>query len=61
LARRIPTAEELQHVVDAWADARNAARITASWHFTKEEARQRLHWLYPCPQSDTITVSLHSG
>lgn len=50
LDRRIPTAEELQYVVDAWADERNAAQITASWHFTKEEARERLHWLYPCPQ-----------
>jgi hypothetical protein len=50
LDRRIPTAEELQYVVDAWADARNAAHTTASWHFTKEDARQRLHWLYPCPQ-----------
>jgi hypothetical protein len=59
LSRRIPTQEELQHEVDAWADARNAARITAQWHFTKEQARQRLHWLYPCPQPDTITVSQH--
>jgi transposase len=61
LARRIPTPEELQHEVDAWAEERNAARITASWHFTQEEARERLHWLYPCPQSDNITVSEHSG
>ena len=50
LARRLPTIQELQHELDAWTEARNAERITASWHFTKEDARQKLSWLYPCPQ-----------
>lgn len=59
LARRIPTSQELQHDLDAWAEARNAERLTASWHFTQEDARRKLHWLYPNPQSDSITVSQH--
>ncbi|MEX2446211.1 MAG: IS630 family transposase [Dehalococcoidia bacterium] len=50
LHRRIPDAATLATEVAAWVAARNAAHVTASWHFTKEDARQRLHWLYPHPQ-----------
>ncbi len=50
LDRRIPTVEALVHALDTWAEARNAARITANWHFTQGDARRKLHWLYPCPQ-----------
>ena len=49
LARRIPDEPTLRTDVAAWVAARNAETRTASWHFTKEEARQRLHWLYPHP------------
>jgi hypothetical protein len=28
--------------------ARNAERLTTTWHFTTEAARTRLAWLYPC-------------
>jgi hypothetical protein len=49
LARRIPDQATLETEVAAWVAARNAEAITVSWHFTKEEARQRLHWLYPHP------------
>jgi hypothetical protein len=28
--------------------ARNAERLTTAWHFTQEQARSRLPWLYPC-------------
>lgn len=61
LHRRIPDRQTLAAETAAWVAARNAARITASWHFTKEEARDRLHWLYPCPQQDNIAVSPHSA
>ena len=61
LHRRIPDRQTLEGEVAAWVAERNAAQITASWHFTKEDARTRLHWLYPCPQEDNITVSEHSG
>ena len=50
LARRIPDAATLETEVAAWVAERNAAQITTSWHFTKAEARQRLHWLYPHPE-----------
>lgn len=48
LARRIPDQATLEQEVAAWVAARNAERLTLSWHFTKEEARTRLAWLYPC-------------
>ena len=48
LARRIPDQPTLEQEVAAWVTARNAERVTISWHFTKEEARTRLAWLYPC-------------
>jgi hypothetical protein len=50
LDRRLPDAATLATEVAAWVAERNAAQITASWHFTQEDARHRLHWLYPCPQ-----------
>jgi hypothetical protein len=49
LARRIPDAATLDAEVTAWVAARNAERMTVTWHFTTEDARQRLHWLYPHP------------
>jgi hypothetical protein len=48
LDRRIPDQATLEVEVAAWVAARNAERLTLSWHFTKEAARQRLPWLYPC-------------
>jgi hypothetical protein len=48
LHRRIPDQATLETEVAAWVAARNAERLTTSWHFTKEEARTRLPWLYPC-------------
>jgi hypothetical protein len=48
LARRIPDQATLETEVAAWVEQRNAERLTTSWHFTKEAARTRLPWLYPC-------------
>lgn len=50
LARRIPDVATLEAEIAAWVARRNAESITVDWQFTKEEARQRLHWLYPHPQ-----------
>jgi hypothetical protein len=61
LARRIPDVATLETEIAAWVATRNAERVTAHWHFTKEEARRRLHWLYPHPEQDTVTMSQHSG
>jgi hypothetical protein len=49
LHRRIPDQVTLETEVAAWVAARNAEQVRTAWHFTKEEARQRLHWLYPHP------------
>jgi hypothetical protein len=49
LARRIPDAATLEAEVAAWVADRNAERMMVTWHFTTEDARQRLHWLYPHP------------
>jgi hypothetical protein len=48
LARRIPDQATLETEVAAWVAARNAEQVRTEWRFTKEEARQRLPWLYPC-------------
>lgn len=50
LARRMPNAATLETEVAAWVAARNAERLTTAWHFTKEVARIRLPWLYPCQE-----------
>lgn len=48
LDRRIPDQDTLQTEVAAWVAARNADQVRIDWRFTKEEARTRLPWLYPC-------------
>lgn len=47
LRRRIPDQATLEAEMAAWVADRNAESVSVAWHFTKEEARQRLHWLYP--------------
>lgn len=59
LARRIPDQATLETEVAAWVAARNAEAVTVSWHFTQDDARQRLHGLYPHPASDIFTRSQH--
>ena len=48
LARRIPDQTTLETEVAAWGAARNAEQVRTQWRFTKEAARTRLPWLYPC-------------
>jgi hypothetical protein len=47
LGRRIPDRDTLATEVTAWATARNEQRATISWQFTAEDARVKLHRLYP--------------
>ncbi len=47
LDRRIPDMETLRREVAAWQAARNAARATIAWRFTAQDARVKLHRLYP--------------
>lgn len=47
LKRRISTATRLQELVTTWATGRNDRQATVHWRFTTNEARTKLHRLYP--------------
>jgi len=47
LDRRIGTAEELRHETGKWQTERNANRSRVHWRFTTDDARTKLHRLYP--------------
>lgn len=46
LNRRIPTREQLQTQVLAWASERNEQAVKISWQFTTQHARQKLNSQY---------------
>ena len=47
LDRRIGSAEELRHEMANWQIERNANRSRVHWRFTTQDARTKLHRLYP--------------
>ena len=47
LGRRIPDRDTLTTEISAWETARNEQRATITWQFTVEDARRKLHRLYP--------------
>ena len=47
LNRHLPDVETLRSEVTAWEAARNTAELTVHWQFTTEQARIKLHKLYP--------------
>jgi DDE superfamily endonuclease len=47
LDRRIPDHETLRREIAAYEDRRNAAQATINWRFTAQDARRKLHRLYP--------------
>ena len=47
LDRRIPDFETLEQEVSAWQDQRNEEETWIDWRFTTEDARIKLHRLYP--------------
>jgi hypothetical protein len=47
LARRIPDEATLRQEVRAHQERRNAEQATIDWRFSVEDARQKLHRLYP--------------
>jgi recombinational DNA repair ATPase RecF len=47
LNRRIDTLEKLQGELAAWQQDRNRNHKTVKWQFTTEDARIKLHGLYP--------------
>ncbi len=47
LKRRLADEETLQREVGASVQERNAAQITINWRFKTQDARVKLHRLYP--------------
>lgn len=47
LGRRIDTIEEVTREVSAWQKHRNNREAKVNWQFTAEDARTKLHRLYP--------------
>jgi hypothetical protein len=47
LDRRIPHIERLRREVAAWETRRNASEAKIQWQFTTQDARIKLHTLYP--------------
>jgi hypothetical protein len=47
LDERIPDKQTLTDEVTAWQTCRNKARVKTYWQFTTEQARIKLHRLYP--------------
>ena len=47
LDRRIASAEEMTHEVEAWQDDRNEREVGVHWRFTAADARIKLRKLYP--------------
>lgn len=47
LNRRIPDQVTLGNEVTAWEQSRNQQATTVNWRFTTQEARIKLHKLYP--------------
>jgi len=47
LAQRIESMQALREQVEAWEDDRNDRTIEVHWRFTTEDARIKLHRLYP--------------
>jgi hypothetical protein len=47
LKARMPDQDTLRDKVSAWEQARNTSQATVHWRFTTEDARIKLHKLYP--------------
>ena len=47
LKQRLPDEEALGREVQALVRERNAARTTINWRFNTQDARSKLHRLYP--------------
>lgn len=47
LPQRVPDRPTLEHHAQAWLEARNKPGAPTNWQFTTEQARTKLHRLYP--------------
>ncbi len=59
LDRRVPDQEFLANEVAAWEASRNTAECKVIWQFTTDEARVKLHRLYPQIASVISTKTDH--
>jgi transposase len=50
LSRRLPSIEQLERQVTAWENERNESQVKVRWQFSAENARTKLHRLYPSVQ-----------
>ena len=53
LRRRVPDEVTLYREIGALERERNAAQTTINWRFTAQDARRKLHRLYPSNQGLT--------
>lgn len=51
LSRRIGTIQKMASEVAAWDQARNRDGVRVNWRFSIEQARTKLHRVYPQPQT----------
>ena len=51
LKKRIASIDEMKIAVNSWEKERNEKSRTINWQFTTEDARVKLHRLYPAFQS----------
>ena len=51
LKTRVPDAETLRAEINAWQAVRNADHARLHWTFRLEDARKKLHRLYPAPSA----------
>jgi hypothetical protein len=51
LSRRIGTIEQMASEVEVWDQARNRKGVRVNWRFSIEQARTKLHRVYPQPQT----------
>ena len=62
LRQRLPDEEALRREVQALVTERNAARATISWRFNTQDARGKLHRLYPFhSKHDSLLVFGQTG
>ena len=47
LGRRIPNMDFLQSELSAWESQRNDSQKSVEWHFSTDNARDKLKFLYP--------------
>ena len=52
LKRRNPDAGALQRQITAYETERNVAGVTINWRFSTQDARTKLHRIYPCLNKD---------